>query len=43
MLLTFKFVKECGDKVIVGVMADQLVKENYLPQEDRMESIRSSL
>ena len=38
----FKFAKECGDKVIVGVMADKLVKEkNYLPQEDRMESIRS--
>ena len=23
----FKFAKECGDKVIVGVMADKLVKE----------------
>ncbi len=38
----FKFAKECGDKLIVGVMADRLVKEkNYLSQEDRIESIES--
>jgi len=38
----FKFAKECGDKLIVGVMSDKLVHEkNYLNEADRIESINS--
>lgn len=37
----FKFAKECGDRVIVGVLGDNLLKEkNYLNENDRMESVK---
>ena len=38
----FKFAKECGEKLIVGVMSDKLVREkNFLNELDRIESINS--
>ena len=38
----FKFARECGDKVIIGIFGDNLVKEkNYLKEDDRMESVKS--
>ena len=38
----FKFAKECGERLIVGVLGDELVNEkNYLSESDRVENIKS--
>ena len=41
-LRLFKFAKQTGKKLYVGVLSDKLIPERaYLSQKDRLESVKS--